>query len=135
MAKTYLTIITVDNILFKDDVDAVQLRTKAGGEIVFLPNHTPFCSNIDVCKMTVFVNDKNKQVYSVGSGLVYADAKDVYIISDDVIAQTDIDIERARSDRDLFTKMVSDAKTEKDRKLSEFKLRKALSRIDIYNQK
>ncbi|EGV00435.1 ATP synthase F1 subunit epsilon [Mycoplasmopsis columbina] len=133
--KTYLTIVTVDKIFYQDYVQFVNLKTVEGGDITFLPNHSPFVSNIDVCKMIIKEENGDFKYCSIGSGLVYVDANEIRIITDDIIFSKDINIHRAELEKESMISKIKTAKTKNEKAIYEFKLRKAINRINVYNNK
>ncbi len=131
---THLKITTIDQIFFEGDVRSVTLKTKSGGAICLMPGRTGFVSTIDICPLTInSEKDPDYKVCSISGGLVYADATDVKIITDDIILGSKIDIVRARRDRDIALQKLEQFRNTKDEVRYEVKLRKALNRIDVYN--
>ncbi|WP_029512787.1 ATP synthase F1 subunit epsilon [Mycoplasmopsis iners] len=134
--KTYLKIITVNGIFYEGEVEAVNLKTKDGGAMTILADHSTFVSNIDVCKMTInYPHSEDYKICSIGSGLLYVDAKSIKIITDDIIYASDINIKRAESDKEDLLRKIQQVKNEKERAIFEYKLRKAINRIEVYNNK
>ncbi|UUD35003.1 F0F1 ATP synthase subunit epsilon [Mycoplasmopsis caviae] len=132
---TYLKITTLQEIFFEGPVKSVTLRTKAGGAICLQPNRTPFFSTIDICELTINTpRDKDYKICSIGGGLVYADASNINIITDDIIFGKNINIERAKIDRDFALAQLEKFRDTKEEVQYEIKLRKALNRIDVYNR-
>lgn len=132
---THLKITTLEEIFFEGDVRSVTLRTKTGGAICLQPSRTPFFSTIDICELTInSPKDNDFRVCSIGGGLVYADATNINIITDDIIFGKNIDIKRAKVDRDFAMAQLEKFRDTKEEVQYEIKLRKALNRIDVYNR-
>ncbi|VEU74428.1 ATP synthase epsilon subunit [Mycoplasmopsis citelli] len=134
--KTYLTITTPNKVFFSGETEIVTLKI-ADGYIGIMPNITPIFSSIETGKLTIgYLNDSNSIKCYIGSGLIYADKDKVNIITDDIIKADDIDLERAKKDLAFYEEAISKAKatSSADTQKFEVKLKKAISRIDIYNQ-
>ncbi|MGY5139571.1 ATP synthase F1 subunit epsilon [Mycoplasmopsis gallinarum] len=133
MAKTTrLKITTPNEIFFDGDIIALNLKTKEGA-LTILPEHSAIVSNIDVCKMTISLENHQEKICSIGSGLISADKSEINIITDDIIAGDKIDIKRAETDKEKALAALKKYKNTKDEALFELKLRKAINRIEIYN--
>ncbi|QSF13837.1 ATP synthase F1 subunit epsilon [Mycoplasma sp. Mirounga ES2805-ORL] len=133
---THLTIMTSSNLFLDEDVSQVYLKTKYGGAITILPNRTPIFSIIDVCKMEI--NRKGEKGYKacyIGNGFVYANSKEVQIITNDIIFDQNIDIEKAKRDKEIALQNIEKYKNTKKEIIFEQKLRKAINKINIYNNK
>ncbi|EFF41473.1 ATP synthase F1 subunit epsilon [Mycoplasmopsis alligatoris] len=132
--KTHLTITTPDKVFYSGLVDIVTLKT-AEGYIGLQANKSPFFSNIEIGNL--FINYEKDPEFircAIGGGLVYADAQNVNIITDDIIFSKDIDYNRAEKDKAWALEQI---RLHDDSNLKfgyEIKLKKALSRIDAYNQ-
>ncbi|MCT4469784.1 ATP synthase F1 subunit epsilon [Mycoplasma sp. HS2188] len=132
---THLQISTLNGIFFEGDVRSVSLSTITGGAIVFQPNRSPFISNIAVGKLAINeVGDDDYKLCAIGGGIVYAQSNCVKIITDDIVFSEDIDIDRAKRDRDSALAQLKNDNKKNDVNL-ELKLRKAISKIDIYSIK
>ncbi|MBU4689798.1 ATP synthase F1 subunit epsilon [Mycoplasma zalophidermidis] len=128
-----LSISTLEGIFYEGDVRSVNLSTVTGGAIMLQPNRTPFISNIAVGKLSINEpNDPDYKLCVIGGGVVFADSKRIKIITDDIIDSKDIDINRAKRDREEALAHLKE--TDKDDKAKfELQLRKAIARINISN--
>lgn len=137
MAKTtYLTITTPEKIFFAGETNIVTLKI-ADGYIGILPNISPIFSSIEMGSLTIgYSNDSQSIKCYIGGGLIYADQEKVNIITDDIIKADDIDLQRAKSDLAMYEAALLKAKetSSADTQKFEVKLKKAINRIDIYNQ-
>ncbi|QZE12431.1 ATP synthase F1 subunit epsilon [Mycoplasma sp. Ms02] len=136
MNKTHLTITTPTKKFFEKDVEIVTLKTTEG-YIGLQANASPFFSNVEMGTIDInFQKSENHQKFLIGSGLVYADATKVNIITDDIIKFEDIDIERAQRDKEKAEQELAKATKSslEDIRNIELKLKKALLKIDSYNQ-
>ncbi|WP_029513415.1 ATP synthase delta/epsilon chain alpha-helix domain-containing protein [Mycoplasmopsis primatum] len=130
-----LKIITHAKTFYNGKILALSLRTKSGGEIVLQPNRSEFLSTIDICKLIFWTYpEKKKIVHSISDGIVFADSQKVNIITDDIILDSDIDLLRAEYDRDQAMEGIKNTKDSDSLNYLEIKLRKAINRINIYNE-
>lgn len=131
-----LKIITQSQIFYEGEVDSVQLCTKSGGEIVLHPNRSELLSTIDISKLFITTYpEKNVLECSISDGIVYADASEIHIITNDIIFSKDIDLEKAELDKAFALKQLENATNAKEEKLLEIKLRKAINRINVSKDK
>ncbi|APJ38248.1 ATP synthase F1 subunit epsilon [Mycoplasmopsis pullorum] len=133
--KVYLTITTPDKVFFEGKVKIVTLKT-ADGYIGLQPNRSPLFSNIEIGSLNINQSgDPDYQKFFIGGGLVYADAGQINIITDDVINYNDIDLHRAERDRNWALNELKNKKySATDEMRLELKLKKALSRIEAYHE-
>ncbi|AIA29591.1 ATP synthase F1 subunit epsilon [Mycoplasmopsis californica] len=130
---THLFISTPTGIFFEGDVELVILSTISGGNITLMPNRTQFMSNIAVGKLLInSVGHPEHKVCAIGGGIVYADAKQIKIITDDIVYDKDIVLSWAEQQRDNALEHMKSATADEYAKY-EAQLRKAISKINIYN--
>ncbi|WP_027120912.1 F0F1 ATP synthase subunit epsilon [Mycoplasmopsis lipofaciens] len=133
---TYLKITTLQEVFFEGEVRSVSLKTKSGGAICLQPNRTSFFSTIDICKLSInSPGDNDYKVCSINGGLVYADATNIKIITDDIIYGANIDIKKAYEEKEEALALLEKYKNTKDELKIELKLKKALNKIEVYNNK
>ncbi|UUM19100.1 ATP synthase F1 subunit epsilon [Mycoplasma sp. 1018B] len=130
-----LKIITVYGIFFEDYVISVNLKTKIGGEITLLVNHSPFVANIDICKMSILTKENKKLFYSIGDGFLQTEPNVITIITDDILSVDEINIKRAQEEQKHLMDALERTKDSKEKEMFQYKLRKVLNRIELYNQK
>ncbi|WP_233262743.1 ATP synthase F1 subunit epsilon [Mycoplasma sp. NEAQ87857] len=134
MKKVHLTITVPNGTFYEGDVDIVTLKT-AEGYIGLSASRTPLFSNIEIGHVIIgWEHDPSSIKCVIGGGLVYADQQKVNIITDDIINAKDIDVKRAERERDTIQAQLSHKSNDSDISKLELKLKKALSRIDTYNQ-
>lgn len=135
MAQTHLTITTPAKVFFSGDVDIVTLKI-ADGYIGILPNISPIFSSVETGRLTIgYEKDPNSIKCYIGSGILYADQNRINIITDDIIKASDIDLARAQNDLKMYQEELEKIKQNSsgDTMKLEVKLKKAISRIDVYN--
>ncbi|WLP85880.1 F0F1 ATP synthase subunit epsilon [Mycoplasma seminis] len=133
--KVYLTITVPSGIFYEGSVDIVTLKT-ASGYIGLQAGRTPLFSNVEMGNLTIGWENKPETIRCyIGGGLVYADATKINIITDDIINVKNIDVQRALRDRDRLIRQIEEAlhNASVDKLKLETKLKKALLKIDAYN--
>ncbi|WP_036452922.1 FoF1 ATP synthase subunit delta/epsilon [Mycoplasma buteonis] len=132
-----VTITTPDGVFFEGDAPIVSLKT-AAGYIGLQANRTPLFSNVEIGKLIIGWENSDDSIKCwIGGGIVYADSEKVNIITEDILNVKDIDVARAQRDvAEIRQKMNSNIGKESSIELSklEIKLKKALNRVDTYNQ-
>ncbi|WP_029608849.1 FoF1 ATP synthase subunit delta/epsilon [Mycoplasma simbae] len=130
-----LFITTPTGIFFDGPVQQVTLSTIAGGAITLMLNHVPFMSNIAVGKLLInSASDPEHKTCAIGGGLVFTDGKEIKIITDDIVYDKDIVLAWALDQRDHALAQMKSADSI-DYVKYELQLRKAISKIDIYNNR
>ncbi|WP_426461591.1 ATP synthase F1 subunit epsilon [Mycoplasma hafezii] len=136
MAKQVkLTITTPDGVFYEGATDIVSLKT-AAGYIGLQANRTPLFSSVEIGRLIIgWENDPDSIKCSIGGGIVYADSEKVNIITEDIINVNDIDVARAESEISQIKEQMSSSHHDNaDLSRLELKLKKALARVDTYNQ-
>lgn len=135
MKTINLVITTPMKEVYNGQVEIVTLKT-SNGFIGLQANHAPFFSNIEPGKLEINSDkSKNYEKYLVGSGLVYCNGSEINVLTDDILLYNEIDIERARRDREHALELLKQGNhTPSDMAKVELKLKKAISKIDAYNE-
>ncbi|EGS29089.1 ATP synthase F1 subunit epsilon [Mycoplasmopsis anatis] len=135
MKTINLVITTPIKEVYNGQVEIVTLKT-ANGFIGLQANHAPFFSNIEPGKLEInSEKSKNYEKYLVGSGLIYCNGSEINILTDDILLYDEIDIERAKKDRELALELLKQGnRIGPDMAKVELKLKKAISKIDAYNE-
>ncbi|MBW0594750.1 ATP synthase F1 subunit epsilon [Mycoplasmopsis anatis] len=135
MKTINLVITTPIKEVYNGQVEIVTLKT-ANGFIGLQANHAPFFSNIEPGKLEInSEKSKNHEKYLVGSGLIYCNGSEINILTDDILLYDEIDIERAKKDRELALELLKQGNSiGPDMAKVELKLKKAISKIDAYNE-
>ncbi|WAM10715.1 ATP synthase F1 subunit epsilon [Mycoplasmopsis cynos] len=103
--------------------------------ILVFTNRSPLFSSIDIGILTIgWSTDESSEKYYIGGGLVYAEAKKINIITDDIINLKDIDINQVIKEKEALEKTIlQSAKGDVDIEKLEIQLKKTLFKIDSYN--
>ncbi len=92
-------LVSPERILFSGEADMVIARTVGGGDIAFLPGHSPFVGALEIATVTIR-SGGNDELVAVHGGFVEVSNDTVTILSDVAELASQIDVERARVAKD-----------------------------------
>ncbi len=123
----HFKIITPEKIVFEDDVDYINAKGKSGS-FGILPDHTPFMSalDIDVAKI-----EKNGEIinFSIIGGAFQFKNNEAIILTEVAECGNDIDTARAQLARERAEAKISSAETEREIKIANAALARAMARL------
>lgn len=134
MTPFRLQIVTPDRIFFDDMTEGIILRTTVGDKGI-LANHEPYAAALTIGKMKVKINGQYR-VAAVSSGVVKVSREKTTVLTQSCEWSDEIDVGRAERAKKIAEENMK--KAENDRKaydIAEFKLKRALNRIDAANDK
>jgi F-type H+-transporting ATPase subunit epsilon len=88
-------LVSPERILYEGEADMVIARTVGGGDIAFLPGHSPFVGALDIAPVTIRTSSGD-EIAAVHGGFVEVSGDKVTILSDVAELSGQIDVERAR---------------------------------------
>jgi F-type H+-transporting ATPase subunit epsilon len=88
-------LVSPERILYEGEADMVIARTVGGGDIAFLPGHSPFVGALDIAPVTIRTSSGD-EVAAVHGGFVEVSGDKVTILSDVAELAHQIDVDRAR---------------------------------------
>jgi F-type H+-transporting ATPase subunit epsilon len=88
-------LVSPERILYEGEADMVLARTVGGGDIAFLPGHSPFVGALDIAPVTIRT-PSGDEVAAVHGGFVEVSGDKVTILSDVAELSHQIDVDRAR---------------------------------------
>jgi F-type H+-transporting ATPase subunit epsilon len=91
-------LVSPERILYEGEADMVIARTVGGGDIAFLPGHSPFVGALDIAPVTIRTSSGD-EVAAVHGGFVEVSGDKVTILSDVAELSHQIDVERARQSK------------------------------------
>lgn len=123
----HFKIITPEKIVFEDDVDFISAQGVKGSFGVY-PNHIPFMSAlaIDTAKAA---KDGREIVFSVIGGAFQFKNNEAIILTEVAECGNDIDTARAQLARERAEAKIASAQTQRDIKLANMALAKAMARL------
>lgn len=130
MTPFKLKIITPDKVFFDGETENVIVRTTVGDKGI-LAKHEPYVAAIPVAKMRVMFDGKYR-VAAVSNGTVrVAQNGDTVILTQSCEWGDEIDVERAEAAKKVAEERLSGRSPEdKEYGIAEFKLKRALNRLD-----
>ncbi|NLV57031.1 MAG: ATP synthase F1 subunit epsilon [Acidimicrobiales bacterium] len=93
----HVEIVSPERVLWAGDADRVITRTEGGGDIAFLPGHTPFMGHLGPGVTEVLQPDGHVLRVAVHGGFVEVSDDRVSLLSDTAELSTGIDLARARA--------------------------------------
>ncbi len=89
-------LVSPERILYSGEADSVIARTVGGGDIAFMPGHSPFVGALEIAAVTIRTPaGEDDEVVAVHGGFVEVSENRVTILSDMAEMRSQIDIERA----------------------------------------
>ena len=89
-------LVSPERTLFSGDATIVRARTVGGGDIAFLPGHTPFVGALATWTVEITLAEGGSEVAAVQGGVIEVSNDHVKILSDLAELASTIDVERAR---------------------------------------
>jgi F-type H+-transporting ATPase subunit epsilon len=112
MARTLMCeIVTPEHIVYTNEVEMVVAMTTTG-EIGILPLHAPLVSVLAPGELRVKWNGgRETEWFAVRGGYIQIHEDKVIVLADDAIVTSQIDVERARSARELAQERLSELRS------------------------
>lgn len=123
----HFKIITPEKIVYEDDVDAIYAQG-TDGSFGVLPNHIPFMSSLAVDTAKAEKNGKIK-VFSIIGGAFQFKNNEAIILTEVAECGSDIDTARAQLAKERAEAKIASAETQRDIKLANLALAKAMARL------
>lgn len=127
-----IKIITPTGLYKEDQVEAVHVRTMEG-ETTILPNHIPIVAILTTCKCRLLEKTGYKD-YALAGGLLQFHNQEMRILTDAIEGREEIDIERAKKAMKRAEATLHKAQQDKNIKLAEVALAKAINRIHVHGE-
>ncbi|MBE7704702.1 MAG: ATP synthase F1 subunit epsilon [Cyanobacteria bacterium SIG29] len=125
--KIHLKIITPERIVFEDDVDSIVAQGVKGSFGVY-PNHIPFMSALAVDTAKAVKNGE-EIVFSIIGGAFQFKNNEAIILTEVAEKGSDIDTARAELAKERAEAKLVDAETQRDIKLANMAIAKAMARL------
>lgn len=128
-----LKIVTPKGTYKEVNIEMLNLRTTSG-QIGILANHLPLASAIDISEMN-YIENGNRHHFAIAGGFVYVGVNDTTIIANAIESPAEIDINRAEEAKKRAKKRLEGKDENTDILRAEVSLRKAITRINVKNEK
>jgi F-type H+-transporting ATPase subunit epsilon len=125
----HLEIITAEQVVLSDEVDQINAPTK-DGRVGILPRHMPLLTILEAGELDII---KNGEVtpFAVSGGFMEVLPTRVTILADSADRADEIDEARAEEARRRAEELMRDQQSERDMKIAELELRKALVQLKV----
>ncbi|MDO5716739.1 MAG: ATP synthase F1 subunit epsilon [Tissierellia bacterium] len=124
----HLKVVTPDRIFFEGDVDQLIVRG-VEGDFAVLPNMSPFVTRVDIHRMKIFTDGKER-IAAVHGGYIDIRDDNVILVANACEWPEEIDIERAKLAKERAEKRLKD-QSAYDTMRAEISLKKAINRINL----
>ncbi|NLJ15568.1 MAG: ATP synthase F1 subunit epsilon [Clostridiales bacterium] len=128
MTPFRLKIITPYGVFFDGETTNVIVRTTEG-DMAVLAGIQPYVSVLGIGKLRIMLGEKYRYA-STSGGIIKADKNETVIIANTCEWADEIDIIRAENAKQIAEERRKNANTTNDIKLAEYKLHRAINRID-----
>lgn len=128
-----LEIVTPEHVFFSGNAERVIVRTVAG-DMCVLVNHEPYVCPLDVGKMKVVYDGKERYAV-VSQGFIKVQKDKTTILTDTAEWADEIDIKRAEEAKERAKERLESKNSTIDIDRAELALRKAIQRIDVAKMK
>ena len=133
MATFHLKVMTVDRCFYDDEVDRIIVRTTQG-DVGILPNHVPYIAAIGIGAMTIY-KDGEKRMAAIAGGFVDVSKEQTVVLARTCEWADEIDLDRAHEAADRARAALQHKESEREQDLAQAKLKKAINRIRIAENK
>ncbi|MBP9479109.1 MAG: ATP synthase F1 subunit epsilon [Sebaldella sp.] len=130
MADSFnLEAITPSGIIFQTTAEFLMLRTTSG-DLGIMANHMPLVTELTYGEMVVKTGQGEIRYYVQG-GFLEINKEKVLILGDEIIESSQIDVERARKDKEIEESRLSKLKEEEDISKANKRIQENLMKIKI----
>ena len=136
MTPFKLEIVTPDGIFFDGMTDNVIVRTTVGDKGI-LAHHEPYVAALTISKFKISI-DGQFRYGAISSGVIKVSKDKTVILAQSCEWANEIDVDRAVRARQIAEERISEYEKKNDRKnldIAEFKLKRALNRIEVSKMK
>ncbi len=133
MATFHLKVLTVDRLFFEGEVDRVIVRASTG-DVGILANHVPYTAALGVGGLTI-VKDGKPRYAAVSGGFIDVSKEQTVILARTCEWSEEIDVNRAKEAAEAAKANMQKKASSHEHDVAQLKLRKALNRIRISEQK
>jgi len=128
-----LEIVTPDGLEFSGEAESILLRTTEG-DIELLAGHADLLAALGIGRARIIAGGESKFA-SLAGGFVLVKSGKAQVVATTFEFAEDIDLARAESAKERAENQLKNARGEKDIKLAEARLKRALNRINVKTAK
>ena len=133
MATFHLKVLTVDRCFFDDEVDQIVIRTTQG-DVGILPNHVPYTAALAISGLNIIQNGQSR-VAAIAGGFVDVSREQTVVLARTCEWADEIDINRAREAAERARAILQQKESEHEHDVAQIKLKKAINRMRIAEDK
>ena len=128
-----LKIVTLDGLIYDGEVSSVVARTTVG-DVCILKNHSDYVGAIEIGKVKI-KTEKEVRLGACAGGFLSVSGNKVRIVATTFEFDDEIDHDRALKAKEKAEETIARKVSEKELKMAELKLKKALLRLEISSRK
>ena len=133
MTPFKLEIITPEKKFFDGETEQIIVRTTVG-DVGILNGHEPYCAALGIGQLRVMIDGKFRHAATSG-GIIKVNRQKTVVLVDSCEWADEIDVKRAESAKDRAEERIKKAESDRQIKMAEAKLKRALNRIDTARYK
>ncbi|AJD92321.1 F0F1 ATP synthase subunit epsilon [Jeotgalibacillus haloalkalitolerans] len=133
MKTVNVNIVTPDGPVYESAVEMVSTKAQSG-ELGILPGHIPMVAPLEIGAVRLKKEGRTELV-AVTGGFLEVRPEQVTILAQAAEPATDIDIDRAKEAKQRAERLLQAKQDNVDFKRAELALRRAMNRIDVYENK
>lgn len=129
--STRLEIVTVERLLYSDDVDMV-VAPGSEGVLGILPNHAPLLTTLKYGELVVRKQGEDDQSFAIGGGFMEVIPGKITVLADAAERADEINLDRAKAARERAQGLLDSGNLSMDELVKvEASIRRAMVRIKI----
>ncbi len=133
MTPFKLEIITPEKKFFDGMTEQIIVRTTVG-DVGILNGHEPYCAALGIGQMRIMIDGEFRRAATSG-GIIKVSRSKTVILVDSCEWADEIDVERAEAAKETAEDRMKSAESDRQMKMAEIKLKRALNRIDTARYK
>lgn len=133
MTPFKLEIITPDRVFYDGMTENVIVRTTVGDKGI-LAHHEPYVAALSIGKIKVKIDGVFK-IAAISSGIIKVGKDETTILAQSCEWADEIDVERAERAKAVAEERMQEHKSDREFEIAEYKLKRAINRIDTANKK
>ena len=133
MTPIKLEIITPEKKFFDGETEQIIVRTTVG-DVGIMNGHEPYCAALGIGQMRIMIDGEFRRAATSG-GIIKVSRTKTVILVDSCEWADEIDVERAEVAKETAEDRMKSAESDRQMKMAEIKLKRALNRIDTARYK
>lgn len=126
----YLSIITPEKIIYKDQIDEAIVPTTTG-QISILPGHIGLITEISPGELVIKKENGKQQSIAITDGFLEVSRNQITILANFAVIAENINLAKAEEAKKRAENLMKEKVTEKDFRIAEAELRKAILELKV----